>query len=558
MYRALYRKWRPSRFCDVVGQGCVTDILKSEVTFNKVGHAYLFIGSRGTGKTTCARIFSKAINCTNSDFSLRPCGTCEKCKLAEKEALQDVIELDAASNNGVNDIREICESTKFTPVSCKYKVYIIDEVHMLSTGAFNALLKTLEEPPDNVVFLLATTEVNKIPATILSRCQKFVFKKISIEEIVKRLLFVAENERINLDKKAAETIASCSDGAMRDALSILDKCASISGDVTDELVCRTLMIVDEEFVFKLFECLVNKDLNGAFFQLSIIESSASIPDLMSRLISMFRDLMLVKSLIDIKKFTSLNEKLIDKIKEISNKISLEEILMTLDTIQDCAQKLPYVPDVELQFKSTLIKICKGASFCGGTEKYSEEIISLANRVNALEREFEDIKKSGNILSKVSSEKLLEESFSNKENQQNRQDPKKSREDLFKNAKEMENWFEVLEILKGVSHTVYSAFKGTKAYISDNYVLIDSPTHLAFDLLKKSVQRDKIRDIIKKVTGRHYRLGPYKQPVVVNDGAGFDSAEALGFGSQGGTVDPLDVFIKRAKDLGINVNLKDGR
>ncbi len=556
MYRALYRKWRPNRFCDVIGQECSTEILESEVLSDKIGHAYLFIGPRGTGKTTCARIFSKAINCTNSESSEKPCFVCKNCTLAENETLQDIIELDAASNNGVNDIREICESTRFTPVVCKYKVYIIDEVHMLSTGAFNALLKTLEEPPDHVVFLLATTEVNKIPPTILSRCQKFEFRKISVEKIAERLIFVANNEKINLEKKAAVSIADCSDGAMRDALSILDKCASVSNDVTEELVCKTLMIVDEESVFKLLECIVNKNLKDAFVQLANVEFlSDSVSDLFSRLIFMFRDLMISKSGVDVRNITNLSGSLIDKIKKVSNNISLSSILSILDKLQEYAQKLPYALDKELLFQSALIKICEDQYPNSGIKQdVACERLQLENRLSVIENELKKVQSSKESLIPINEMQSEKRSVSNDDAVQTQ---KITSENLIKNAKKMENWSEVLEILKGTSRTVYSAFKGSSAYISDGYVLIDSPANLAFDLLKKSVQRDKIRDIIKKVTGRHYRLGPYKKLVGSEGVVGKVGTSLVGTGSNGSESDPLNVFINRARDLGIDVVLKGG-
>ncbi|MBQ8377590.1 MAG: DNA polymerase III subunit gamma/tau, partial [Oscillospiraceae bacterium] len=225
MYQALYRKWRPMTFDDVVGQPHITSTLKNQIKNNKVAHAYLFTGSRGTGKTTCARIFAKTINCLNpKDGS--PCLECEICKAADKGVLNDIIEIDAASNTGVDDIREIRDSAAFLPEICKYKVYIIDEVHMITPNAFNAFLKILEEPPAHVKFIFATTEDHKVLPTITSRCQGFKFNRIQTNDIVERLMYIASQENIQLDKNAASLVAKLSDGGMRDALSLLDQCAA--------------------------------------------------------------------------------------------------------------------------------------------------------------------------------------------------------------------------------------------------------------------------------------------------------------------------------------------
>ena len=238
-YQALYRKWRPQVFADVVGQEHVTRTLMNEVRTGRHSHAYLFTGSRGTGKTTCAKIFAKAVNCehpVNGD----PCNCCETCKGIDNGSILDVVEIDAASNNGVDNIREIRDEANFTPVGGKYRVYIIDEVHMLSTGAFNALLKTLEEPPEHVKFVLATTEVHKLPATILSRCQRFDFHRISPEDIAARLNYVAKEEHLDLTPGAANLIARLADGALRDALSILDQCIG-QGTSIDEATVNAVV-----------------------------------------------------------------------------------------------------------------------------------------------------------------------------------------------------------------------------------------------------------------------------------------------------------------------------
>ena len=237
LYRALYRKWRPRKFADVVGQEAIVTALQNQIAAGRIGHAYLFTGTRGTGKTTCAKIFAKAVNCLDTT-SPDPCGECAVCKGIDEGTILDVSEIDAASNNSVDDIRDLRDETAYLPAVCKYKVYIIDEVHMLSTSAFNALLKTMEEPPEHVIFILATTEVQKVPATILSRCQRYDFQRITADKIAGRLEYVAGQENIELDHNAAELIGRLADGAMRDALSILDTCAGVSNTVDEALVRR--------------------------------------------------------------------------------------------------------------------------------------------------------------------------------------------------------------------------------------------------------------------------------------------------------------------------------
>lgn len=292
MYRALYRKWRPQRFEDVVGQRAIVTALKNQITANRVGHAYLFTGVRGTGKTTCAKIFAKAVNClhpVNGD----PCGECEICKGIDNGSILDVVEMDAASNNGVDDIRDLRDETAYTPSACKYKVYIIDEVHMLSTAAFNALLKTLEEPPAHVIFILATTEIQKVPATILSRCQRYDFTRIGPEDIARRVEYIAGEEKLELSPDGAELIARLADGALRDALSILDTCAGVTAKIDADVVCRMAGVTDRSYLFRISDALEAQDGATALAQLAQLrQQSVDVKRLTEELIAHYRALML--------------------------------------------------------------------------------------------------------------------------------------------------------------------------------------------------------------------------------------------------------------------------
>ena len=292
MYRALYRKWRPQRFEDVVGQRAIVTALKNQITAGRVGHAYLFTGVRGTGKTTCAKIFAKAVNCLHPEGG-DPCGKCEICKGIDNGSLLDVVEMDAASNNGVDDIRDLRDETAYTPSACQYKVYIIDEVHMLSTAAFNALLKTLEEPPAHVIFILATTEIQKVPATILSRCQRYDFTRIGPEDIARRVEYIAGEEKLELTSDGAELIARLADGALRDALSILDTCAGVTAKIDADVVRRMAGVTDRSYLFHISDALEAQDAAAALAQLAQLrQQSVDVKRLTEELIAHYRALML--------------------------------------------------------------------------------------------------------------------------------------------------------------------------------------------------------------------------------------------------------------------------
>ena len=359
MYQALYRKWRPKSFDDVVSQPHITTTLKNQIVSGKTAHAYLFTGSRGTGKTTCARIFAKAINCENPQDG-KPCLECRICRAADNGSLPDMIEIDAASNASVNDIRELREGVMFTPEMCKYKVYIIDEVHMLSVGAFNALLKTMEEPPPHVKFILATTEIHKVPATIVSRCQHFDFNRIRTQDIVDRLMYIASQEDFTLHEDAAGLIARLSDGGMRDALSLLDQCVAFSSDITLDTVSAASGIAGRDYLFDILDKIADKDTVGAIRIVNELYSrSKDLKVLAGELLEQMRNAMLLSTIdngADL--MTCLPEEL-ERLRSIARRMTLDDILGCISVLQESSERFARSTSKRIELEMCMIRLCSG-------------------------------------------------------------------------------------------------------------------------------------------------------------------------------------------------------
>ncbi len=398
MYLALYRKYRPASFDDVISQEHITTTLKNQIMSGQIAHAYLFTGTRGTGKTTCAKIMARAVNCL-SPVNGNPCGECEACR-AIAEGSTDIIEIDAASNNGVDSIRQIRDEVIYTPIDCKYKVYIIDEVHMLTGAAFNALLKTLEEPPAHVIFILATTEYYKVPATILSRCQQFLFSKIDTVLSAKRLLEIAEKEKINLAPAAAELIARLSDGAMRDALSLLDQCISVGKDIDEDTVRECSGAADSGYLFEISEAAMEKNPPRALEILDkLIEKSKDLSRFVEELTAHYRNLMLVKS--GGESFVKASDKDIAVYKKQCGKYSLDEIMYHIDLISDSLDtinRMKQTGQARLLTEQLLIRLT--------TPKLSKDVSAFSARLGAVEQKIDNIQ-NGLIPVAVKSEKALE-------------------------------------------------------------------------------------------------------------------------------------------------------
>ena len=354
-YTALYRKFRPAKFNEIVGQDHITRTLKNQIIANRVGHAYLLTGGRGTGKTSAAKILARAINCVNPQEG-EPCNECEICKAALQGSLTDIVEMDAASNNSVEDIRSIREEVNFLPTLAKYRVYIIDEVHMLSVGAFNALLKTLEEPPAHVKFILATTEPQKLPATILSRCQRFDYKKISPENIKARLEFICNESKINITDEALKTISVLAEGAMRDGLSILERCVQEGEDeINDDKVKELVGIPKTEYINKIVNSVIECNIDETLKNIHIVISDGKdLNNLIWEIIKYVKDILVFKSSGSLSLY---NENELNQIKEISEKTSKERLLNIIYSLSELANDLKMTTQKTIMLEVGIMKLC---------------------------------------------------------------------------------------------------------------------------------------------------------------------------------------------------------
>ena len=372
-YTALYRKFRPLNFSEMVGQEHITRTLRNQVIEQRVGHAYLFNGGRGTGKTSAAKILARAVNCLNPKDG-EPCNECEICKAILSGSLTDVVEMDAASNNSVEDIRAIRDEVNFLPTRAKYRVYIIDEVHMLSTGAFNALLKTLEEPPEHVKFILATTEPQKLPATILSRCQRFDFKRISTQDIIKRLEIICKESNIQISKEALELIAILSEGAMRDAISILERCAAEQTEEINEDKVRDLVGIPKiTYINKLAKGIINKEPEEAINIVNtILEEGKDIDNFLWELIKYIKDILVYKST---SKLEIYNQEEIKNIKELADSTNKERLLRLIYELSELANNIKWSSQKAIMFEAGIIKACMEVNVVPQNVVVQEQVVN---------------------------------------------------------------------------------------------------------------------------------------------------------------------------------------
>ena len=488
MYTALYRRWRPLTFDDVVSQPHITTTLKNQIINNKTAHAYLFTGSRGTGKTTCARIFAKAINCENHSDGA-PCLECDICRDADSFALSDIIEIDAASNNGVDDIRDLRDGAVFTPERCRYKVYIIDEVHMLSVNAFNALLKIMEEPPEYVKFILATTEVHKVPATIASRCQRYDFRRILPEDIAKRLLYIASQENIILDDEAAFLIAKLADGGMRDALSLLDQCIAFSENVTAETVSMAAGIAGREQVFGIIEAIADKDPAKAVSYIDELYSgSRDMSRLCEEMIFQLRNAMLIKiNPADTKLVACMPDEL-DRLKKFAEKTELQDILSKLSAMQECSEKMLRAINKRVELEMCVIKLATGIS-----QPQSFPSPELTDRITELERKIA----SGNFSASGSSSPSAPV---------RKAEPQVDFAKLDrKNLRPVLNWAEVLAKFSETNPAVSASLTDSKAFANGDGLFIIAKNPFFISLFRNKENASMLGDAVESVLGKRFAI-----------------------------------------------------
>lgn len=581
MYQVLYRKWRPQKFSDVSGQPQVTKTLENELKSGRINHAYLFTGSRGTGKTTCAKILAKAVNCLNLQNG-NPCCECENCKGIDDGSILDVVEMDAASNRGIDDIRAVIDEAQFRPSRGKYRVYIIDEVHMLTEPAFNALLKTLEEPPEHVVFVLATTEVHKLPSTILSRCQRFDFNRISPEDIKNRLKFVAENEGASIEDDAAYLIAAIADGAMRDALSLMDRCLGGADTITTEIVRDSAGLARKDYLFELSTACINKNPAKALETLSRLHrESKDMARLCDELLDHFRSLMMIKCTRNPQSHIVMSADEFELAQTQADYLTLGEIVYIMDILQNTYQRMGKGNSNKTELETALVKL-SAPELEGTNEALTARVCALEKAlksgvtINALQPEtkpevnepevkpepktpkpieknqveqkaeeaepvkkeaFPEPPKMAPIPKAEEKPPVPEEPPQKAEPAPQRPKPQVNLEEIYNNAKPFRQWPEVVENIKKYSKGIAAAFSDTNAYESGNYLLIDAESDIPFRLLKESSQRANIRTAIQEITGKVYKLGPYKKPEKKED-----------------KKDPLKDLVNDLKESGINIKV----
>ena len=536
MYRALYRKYRPSTFSDVVGQNHITQTLMNAVSAGKTSHAYLFTGSRGTGKTSCAKILAKAVNCEHP-VNGNPCNECAICKGIDSGSVLDVVEIDAASNNSVDNIRDLREEANFTPANAKYRVYIIDEVHMLSAGAFNALLKTLEEPPAHVIFILATTEVHKLPATILSRCQRFDFKRIQPETMAVRLKQVAELENMTIDNDAAVLVARIADGALRDGLSILDQCAGRSSHIDSALVSEVAGLAGREVLHKFTACVADRDSSTAIDLLAgLYQNSYDMERLCVEMINHFRNYLMVKTVKKSRELIICTDDEYNSILSGAENFTLENIIFGLDLFQDTLTRIKAGSNARIEMEMAFIKLCE--------PKLDESNQAILDRIAQLER---SVRNGVAVTPKATAEApkppvaevkpvVQETAPIIKEKVQPKQEDspvventapvippepvppapvmQEENEPTSTRTMEFDQWEELMDILHRTDIALFGVLNGANGSIVGEHFVIDSPNPTIKEFIKIPTHSKAIRQAVFELTGRNLKLAIAKKKVAV--------------------------------------------
>ena len=510
MYQALYRKWRPQTFTDVCGQELITTALKNEIKNDRLSHAYLFTGCRGTGKTTCAKILAKAVNCEHP-VDGDPCNSCATCRGIDDGSVLDVTEIDAASNNGVDNIRDLRDEVAFTPVAGKYRVYIIDEVHMLSPGAFNALLKTLEEPPAHVIFILATTEVHKLPATILSRCQRFDFNRIAPEAIASRVNFVAQQEGLTITPDAAMLLARLADGALRDALSLLDQCASGVTTIDAAAVAAATGMASREALYELTACVARRDAAGALAAVdTLYRSSKDMERLCAEWIGYVRNLMVLKSVPDGGELIIAAPEEMAQMQSLTRTLELPAILHMMEVLQSALERLRVGVARRVEMEMAVLKLCDPS--------LDTTQAALLSRISELEKAV----RSGVAVAAVQPTNTIvggDAHIAPSNPAPTSDEPSQPEEAPAQPVSEpapaqpvpdeetpFTKWGEVLENLLTSCPPLYGVLAQSQAVLKGEMLLICTDNELFKELLKQDNNKTMLANAIRGVAGKTYRLG----------------------------------------------------
>ena len=480
MYKALYRTWRPMSFDDVISQPHITETLQNQVRTGKTAHAYLFTGSRGTGKTTCARILAKAVNCPHT-VNGNPCLQCDICKDADRGVLSDVVEIDAASNNSVEDIRDLREGTVYRPERCAYKIYIIDEVHMLSPSAWGALLKVMEEPPAYVKFILATTEMHKVPATILSRCQRFAFHRIRLEDIAARLRYIAEKEQIPLAEGADLQIARCADGGMRDAISLLDQCAAVSdGAITPEAVAASAGVAGRESLFRILEGVLQNHLSAALQEVdALYQCSKDMARLCEELTEQLRNMMLLRAGNVPEELLSCLPEELPRLRQLTSAVTMEQILRAISILQDCRERMQRNPGKRTELELALIRLTMPAKV---TVPASTQVIQQP-------------------VSTVSTAPVQQQATPTPQTVV----PTAPAPSASQEIRPVTQWADILEAYRNVNPAVSGSLAESDAYIRGNTLLIVAKNAFFLTLLKNHDNARSLGETVKQVLGQEYKI-----------------------------------------------------
>lgn len=509
-YTALYRKFRPKEFEDVKGQNHIVTTLKNQIKADRIGHAYLFCGTRGTGKTTVAKIFAKAVNCEQPKEG-SPCGECAICKAINDGSSLNVIEIDAASNNGVDNIRQIREEVTYRPTEGKYKVYIIDEVHMLSQGAFNALLKTLEEPPSYVIFILATTEAHKIPITILSRCQRYDFHRIAIQTIADRLMDLMQEEAIEVEEKAIRYVAKAADGSMRDALSLLDQCIAfhLGEALTYENVLEVLGAVDTEIFSRLLRQIIGKNITGAIATLdTLVEEGRELGQLVADFTWYLRNLMLLQSSEDMEDVLDMSKEHIASLKEEAQMVKPEVLMRYIRIFSELGSQLRYAGQKRILIEIAIIKLCK--------PQMEKDYASVLDRLASIEAKLANGIPTVQASAGINPQDTMPGMYP-AQSAPSIEPPEVIPEDI---RQVIQNWKSILSEIGAITKSYLS--KAVPSLGSSNELLLVLDDRNAFEYLSenRSGCMDTLKEVIKK------RIGKAIEVIVRKNENGYSAKESV--------------------------------